>query len=114
MNVEWNFKIVSPLAIRLPEHFTRQDKLARPYLLLDSARAAHYLGIPFGRPRPDPIVQNPDTLEISNEQPHIHQLTRPGAAATRHGRAFELAGEVGRWEEHTSELKPLIRTSYAI
>lgn len=96
MNVSWNFKFVSPLAIRLPEHFTRQDKLARPYLLLDSARAARYLGIPFARPRPDPIVQDPVTLEIAQEQPYIHRLTRLGAAATRHGRAFELAEEVGR------------------
>jgi len=96
MQVQWNFKVVSPLAIRLPEHFTRQDRMARPYLLLDSARAARYLGIPFGRPRPDPIVQDPDTLAIAKEQPHIHRLTRLGAAATGHGRAFELAEEVGR------------------
>src|SRR3546814_905131 len=86
MNIDWNFKIVSPLAVRLPVHFTRQDKMARPYLLLDSARAARYLGVPFGRPRPDPNVQDPDTLEIAKEQPHIHTS-----------------------EEHTSELQPPMR-----
>ena len=94
--VRWNIKFVSPLAIRLPIHFKRQDPLARPYFFRDSIRVAELLGIPFHRPQPDPIVQDPVTLEIAAEQPYILALTRLGAVATRHGLAFAFAQEVMR------------------
>ncbi|PKO70427.1 MAG: disulfide bond formation protein DsbA [Betaproteobacteria bacterium HGW-Betaproteobacteria-16] len=92
----WNVKFVSPLAIRLPVHFKLPDPLARPYFFRDSARVAEFLGIPFRRPLPDPIVQDPISLEIAAKQPYIHRLTRLGALATQHGLAFEFAQEVMR------------------
>lgn len=94
--VQWNVKFVSPLAVRLPSHFKRPDPLARPYFFRDSARVAECLGMPFRRPLPDPIVQDPVTLEIAARQPYIHRLTRLGAAATLRGKALDFAQEVMR------------------
>ena len=52
-------------------------------------------GIPFGPPRPDPIVQNVMTREIAAEQPYIHRLTRLGQAAARRGRSLGFCHEAG-------------------
>ncbi|WP_439588883.1 2-hydroxychromene-2-carboxylate isomerase [Hydrogenophaga sp.] len=95
-DVQWNVKFVSPLAVRLQEHFRRSDSLARPYFFRDSARVAAFHGIAFQRPQPDPIVQDPNTLEIASVQPYIRGLTRLGALATRRGLAFRFAQEVMR------------------
>ncbi len=92
--VSWNVKFVTPLAIRLPSYFERNAPLQRPYLLRDTNRLAAYHGIPFRRPKPDPIVQDDGTLAISAEQPYIRRLTRLGAWATPHGHAHALAQEV--------------------
>lgn len=92
--VSWNVRIVRPLAIRTPDFFKRMDPLWRPYLLIDTKRIAECLGMPFKRPTPDPVVQDPVTLEISDEQPYIHRLTRLGAEATLRGRALPFIQEV--------------------
>jgi 2-hydroxychromene-2-carboxylate isomerase len=106
--LRWNVRIVRPLAIRTPDFFKRMDPLWRPYLLIDTKRIAEHLGMPFKRPTPDPVVQDPTTLEISAEQPHIHRLTRLGAEATLRGRALPFIeqvsdllwnGEVIGWNE---------------
>lgn len=94
-HLRWNVKVVYPLAIRTPDFFRRMDSGWRPYLLIDTQRIAHYLGMPFKRPTPDPIVQDPQTLVISQEQPHIHRLTRLGAEAASRGRALEIIDSVG-------------------
>jgi 2-hydroxychromene-2-carboxylate isomerase len=94
-HLSWNVKPVYPLAIRTPDFFQRMDKGWRPYLLVDTQRLAHYLDMPFKRPSPDPIVQDPVTLAIAKEQPHIHRLTRLGAEAALRGRALELIDSVG-------------------
>ncbi len=96
--VQWQVKIVYPLAIRRPEHFARQreNPLARPYFLLEGEREAAYLGMPFRRPLPDPIVQDMTTLEIAAEQPYIRRLTRLGIAATRRGKALPFIVSVSR------------------
>src|SRR3989338_1737168 len=73
--VGWNVRVVYPLAIRTPGHFKGINPLARPYFLRDCVRVAEYLGVPFARPVPDPIVQDPVTLEIADSQPYIHRLT---------------------------------------
>jgi 2-hydroxychromene-2-carboxylate isomerase len=92
--VRWSIRIVRPLAIRTPDFFKRMDPLWRPYLLIDTQRAAEQLGMPFKRPSPDPVVQDPATLEISPVQPHIHRLTSLGAEATMRGRALPFIIEV--------------------
>lgn len=53
-------------------------------------------GIPFGPPRPDPIVQNPMTRGIAAEQPYIRRITRLGQAAARRGRGLDFAAEAAR------------------
>src|SRR3546814_9285970 len=52
--------------------------------------------IPFGPPRPDPIVQNVATREIAAEQPYIHRLTRLGQAASRRGKGLAFCDEVAQ------------------
>ncbi len=94
--VVWHVRIVYPLAVRKPEHFARLDPLARPYFYRDCVRVAEYLGLPFRRPEPDPIAQDPVTLEIAPQQPHIRRLTLLGAEATLRGRALEFIDEVSR------------------
>jgi 2-hydroxychromene-2-carboxylate isomerase len=91
-----DFRIVHPAAIRNPAYFARMDPLARPYFVLDSARAARYHGLPFRRPVPDPIDQDPKTLTIAVEQPRALHLSRLGIAATESGRGIEFGWEVAK------------------
>lgn len=106
--IEWNVKVVYPLATRVPDFFKRADPLYRPYLVRDSKRMAEFHGVPFRRPNPDPIVQDPATAAVAAEQPYIYRLTRLGAEATRRRRAWPYVqevsqllwnGEVARWDE---------------
>ena len=102
--VQWNVRIVYPLAIRTPGYFKGINPLARPYFLRDCGRVAEYLGVPFARPVPDPIVQDPLTLEIADSQPYIHRLTLLGAEATLRGRALPFIDQVSRllWDGSVS------------
>lgn len=94
--VSVDFRIVNPAAIRNPSYFARMDPLARPYFVLDSARAAASQGLPFRRPVPDPINQDPKTLAIAAEQPLALYLSRLGIAATECGRGIEFGWEVAK------------------
>jgi 2-hydroxychromene-2-carboxylate isomerase len=94
--VSVDFRIVNPAAIRNPSYFARMDPLARPYFVLDSARAAAFHGLPFRRPVPDPINQDPKTLAIATEQPLALHLSRLGIAATEGGRGIEFGWEVAK------------------
>lgn len=91
-----NARPVYPLAVRVPDFFKRTDPRFARYVAIDSRRVAEREGIPFRFPRPDPIVQNMSTLEVAAEQPHIHRLTRLGAAAQREQRALPFLYEVSR------------------
>lgn len=95
-NVRVDLRIVHPNAIRNPAYFKRMDPLARPYFFIDTARAAAFHGLPFRRPVPDPITQNPDTLEIASENPLAHWLGRLGIAATERGQGLSFASEVSK------------------
>jgi 2-hydroxychromene-2-carboxylate isomerase len=95
-HVQWNVKLVYPLAIRYPEHFRKQHPLARRYFDNDCRRVAESLGMPFRRPVPDPIVQDMRTMEIADEQPYIRRLTRLGIEATRRDKALPFITEVSR------------------
>ena len=89
-------RTVWPIAIRDPSIlFTGSSNVGR-YIFIDAARSAQMLGIPCRWPRPDPVVQNLATREISAEQPHIHRLCRMGQAAERAGRGIAFADEVSR------------------
>lgn len=101
--LDWRF--VHPAAIRNPARFDRMTRIERDYFLLDSAREAARRGLPFRRPRPDPIDQDPETLAIAAEQPLARRLGRLGIAAARAGRGPEFALEVGRllWDGATDD-----------
>lgn len=87
---------VYPLAIRQPDFFERNHPNWLRYTMLDMFRVSQMEGIPFGPPRPDPIVQNPATREIAAEQPYIRRITRLGQAAARRGQGLAFAAEAGR------------------
>lgn len=89
-----NARPVYPLAVRGPTFFKRTDPRFARYVVLDSFRVAQKEGIPFRFPRPDPIVQNMQTLEVAAEQPYITRLTRLGAAAQLAGRGLAFIREV--------------------
>ncbi|MBA4747181.1 MAG: 2-hydroxychromene-2-carboxylate isomerase [Sphingopyxis sp.] len=86
---------VYPLAIRQPDFFEKNHPNWLGYTFRDMVRVAQFHAIPFGLPRPDPIVQNVMTREISAEQPHIFRLTRLGQAAARRGKSLAFCHEVG-------------------
>ena len=79
---------VYPLAVRQPDFFERNHPNWLGYTLRDMMRVAQFHGIPFGPPRPDPIVQNIMTREIAPEQPRIQRITRLGQAAARRGKGL--------------------------
>ena len=87
-----NCRPVYPAAVRRPELFS--NPLAGPYIFRDCQRTAEYLGIPFVWPRPDPIVQNLETMKIADDQPYIYRLTRLGAEAARRSAGLAFYREV--------------------
>lgn len=90
---------VRPLAIRNPAFFEGMAQSRphyRTYQLLDAARTARYLKIAYGRPRPDPVVQDLKTHEIAEEQPHIARLTRLAQAAALIGQGWDFLDSVMR------------------
>ena len=89
-------KPVYPLAIRQPDFFERNHPNWLGYTMRDMMRVAAFHGIPFGPPRPDPIIQNMMTREIAEEQPRIRRVTRMGQAAARRGAGLVFAAEAGR------------------
>ena len=94
--LEITLRPVYPLAIRQPDFFERNHPNWLRYTLLDVMRLSQYLDIPFGPPRPDPIVQDMATRKIAEHQPYIRRLTRLGQAAARRGRGLAFADEVSR------------------
>lgn len=95
-DVEIHLRPVYPLAIREPDFFEKNHPNWLGYTMRDMMRVAEFHGIKFGRPRPDPIVQNVITREISADQPYIYRLTRLGQAAARRGRALPFCDEVAQ------------------
>jgi len=87
---------VYPLAIREPDFFERNHPNWLRYTMLDMSRVAQFEGIPFGPPRPDPIVQDVATRAIAAEQPYIRRITRLGQAAARRGKGLAFAAEAAR------------------
>ena len=97
---EWTVEIalrpVYPLAIRQPDFFERNHPNWLRYTMTDMFRVAQMEGIPFGPPRPDPIVQDVATRTIAADQPYIRRITRLGQAAARRGRGLAFAAEAAR------------------
>jgi 2-hydroxychromene-2-carboxylate isomerase len=87
---------VWPLAVRQPDFFERNHPNWLGYTMRDMLRVAQFLEIPFGAPRPDPIVQDTATRKIAADQPYIRRVTRMGQAAARRGAGLIFAAEAGR------------------
>jgi len=92
--VEVNLRPVLPIAVRDKEILFTEGPQKVQYIILDVIRRAEFLGMAIGMPSPDPIVQNMETLQISDEQPYIHRLTALGVEAQRRGKGVELAYHV--------------------
>lgn len=93
-DVEVQVRPIYPIAIRDADFFKHAHPNYRRYHLLDSKRVAEYLGIPYRRPVPDPIVQDMQTHAIAAEQPYIYRLTRLGMVATLAGRGLAFLAEI--------------------
>ncbi len=96
LDVDLRVRPVLPLAIRTPGFFERVDPLWPAYLLRDTTRMAEFLGLPFGWPRPDPVVHEFPSRRIAAEQPYIHRLTRLGVDAVLRCRGLAFIDEVSR------------------
>lgn len=103
-DVAVDLRIVHPAAIRNPGYFARMDPIARPYFMLDSARAAAFHGLPFRRPIPDPILQDRQTLAIATQHPLAVRLGRLGIAATEQGQGLAFCSQVAEllWDGHVT------------
>lgn len=95
-DVEIAVRPVYPLAVRVDGFFKRQDRRWPGYVARDARRIAQMLGMPFGPPRPDPIVMDFATGNVPQEQPYIRRLTHLGQAAAERGRGLPFILEVSR------------------
>jgi 2-hydroxychromene-2-carboxylate isomerase len=109
-DVEARVRLVLPIAVRIPGFFKQVNPLWPPYLLRDTMRIAQQQGLPYGWPRPDPIVQDFATREVAAEQPYVFRLTRLGVDAVERGRGLAFVdevsqiiwgGEIENWHEGT-------------
>ena len=97
-DVDIRLRVVLPLAVRASETVFDPDNL-KPvlYILMDSRRRAEFLGMPFVfPPKPDPIVQDMETLQVAKEQPYIYRLCKLGVEAERRGKGLDFAAAVSR------------------
>jgi 2-hydroxychromene-2-carboxylate isomerase len=94
--VSLHLRPVLPLAIREPDFFNSANHDRVRYILRDYPRRAEMLGLPFGAPSPDPIVQDMSNFTIAREQPHIFRLTYLGVEAELQGAGLPFAREVSR------------------
>ena len=95
-DIDINFKIVYPIAIRMPEWFEGKNIFTYFFFkMIDMRLQAKKLGIPFTtKLRPDPIRQNIMTGKISNHQPYIFDICHLGQMAQIKGVGIEFAFEV--------------------
>ena len=92
-----NFRVVYPIAIRTPEFFQQVQPQWFSYFGLDVYRVAEFLGLPFVWPNPDPVIQLVDDeggRRTATDQPYIHRLSRLGVFAEEMGQGIEFADEV--------------------
>ena len=95
-DIEINFKVVYPIAIRMPEWFEGKNFFTFFFFkMIDMRRQAKKLGIPFTtKLKPDPIRQNVMTGKISSHQPYIFDICHLGQMAQMKGVGMEFAFEV--------------------
>ena len=92
--VDVHLRPVLPIAIRTKDTLFAKDRKPAQYIIMDAFRRADFLGRKLGFPSPDPIVQNMETFEVSEEQPYIFRLTGLGIEAEKRGKGIDLAYHV--------------------
>ena len=95
-DVDVRLRIVYPLAVRNPDYYAALPPQRRAYFRLDPPRVAAQLGMPFGPPRPDPVVIDLATRRPATEQPYIRRLSHLGVEANERGRGLGFVDEVSR------------------
>lgn len=94
-DVDVNLRVVLPIAIRAKAAlFDASNRKPTQYILMDWERRAAFLGRPHAWPNPDPVVQDYETMVVSDDQPHIFRLSKLGVEAQRRGRGIAFAAEV--------------------
>ena len=92
-----NFRVVYPIAIRTPEFFQQVQPQWFSYFQTDVYRVAEFLELPFVWLNPDPVIQLTNAegqRQTGTEQPYIHRLSRLGVLAEEMGQGIEFADEV--------------------
>jgi len=96
-DVDLNLRVVFPIAIRdKAALFDASDRKPTQYILMDWERRAAFLGRPHAWPNPDPVVQDYQTMEVAEEQPHIYRLSKLGVEAQRRGQGVAFAASVSK------------------
>lgn len=95
-NVEINLRVVFPIAIRAKSSlFDGSNRKPAMYIVMDSVRRAEFLGMPMHfPPKPDPVTQNYQTMEVAEDQPLIYRLAKLGVEAQRRGKGLPFAKQV--------------------
>lgn len=95
-DVDLILRVVLPIAIRAKSSlFDKSNRKPALYIVMDSIRRAEFLGMPMHfPPRPDPVTQNYQTLEVAEDQPLIMRLAKLGVEAQRQGKGIAFAKEV--------------------
>ena len=91
-NIDIEFKLVYPLAIREPSFFKGKNFLTYFFhKMIDMRSVAKKLDMPFSTPNPDPITQSYLTGKIHANQPYIYDLCHLGQQGHNEGVGIELA-----------------------
>ena len=99
LRVDYDVKValrpVLPIALRNKGAvFDATDKKRPRYIGMDSKRRAEFLGLPFVWPKPDPVVQDMETFEVSDDQPYIWRLSSLAIEAEKRGHGIDFAFHV--------------------
>ena len=103
-NLDINFKVVYPIAIRMPEWFKGKDIRFFIPFIRDFTKKAKKLNMTLKMPiKPDPIRQNTLTGKISDYQPYIFEVCHMGQLMCNRGKGIEFAYELSTliWSEKT-------------
>ena len=91
-NIDIEFKLVYPLAIREPSFFRGKNFITYFFhKMMDMRSVAKNLDMPFFTPKPDPITQSYLTGKINANQPYIYDLCHLGQQGHNEGVGIELA-----------------------
>tara|TARA_A100001234_G_scaffold40106_2_gene32396 strand:- start:1157 stop:1798 length:642 start_codon:yes stop_codon:yes gene_type:complete len=93
--INFDFKLVYPLAVREPHFFKGKNFITYFFhKMMDMRSVAKKLDMPFFTPKPDPITQSYLTGKINKNQPYIFDLCHLGQQAHNEGVGIELAYEL--------------------